>query len=125
MVVLELGAVHEVPQNQGNFRNLDLDRTFDCPHRGQSMGVCSNAAGTLDEMMGIPGVPALKDHFDAAEHLPGAPGIDHLTARDLHLDAKMTFDSGNRIDRDSFSHIFSSLCHDEDMVPDVKRPTDT
>jgi len=58
-------------------------------------------------MMCIARIPPLKNHFNAAEHLPGAPGIDNFTSGDFHLDAKVAFDSGDRINYNSLAHMFS------------------
>jgi hypothetical protein len=55
--------------------------------------------------MGIAGIAALEDHFDAAEHLSAAPGVFDLPAFHLDLDAQMTLDPGDRIDDNSLSHI--------------------
>jgi hypothetical protein len=107
VVMLELGTVQQVADNACVVGNIDFYCGFDCPHRGQSVGVRSDAAGALYEVMGIAGIAPLEDHFDAAEHLPGAPGIHHLAAGHFHLDAKMAFDSGNRIDGYSFTHIMA------------------
>jgi hypothetical protein len=56
-------------------------------------------------MMGVTRVTALQDNFNPAEHLAGTPGIDNFTAGHLHFDAKVTFDSGNRVDNNSLSHM--------------------
>jgi hypothetical protein len=57
--------------------------------------------------MGIAGIASLKNEFDTTEHLTGAPGIGNLAPSHLNLDAKVTLDSGNRVDYDTFSHIFN------------------
>jgi len=109
MVVLELGAHQQVADDARVLGNLDADGVIDCPHRGQSMGVRSNPAGALHEMLGIPGVAPLQDQLDPAEHLAGAPGIDNFAAGHLDLDPEMPFYSGNRINRYSVCHMISSL----------------
>ena len=105
MVVLELGGMHHVPDQSGIFGNLDIDGGFDCPHRGQSMGVRSDAAGSGDEMMCIARVAPLKYQLDAAEQLARAPRIDDFAPGHFHFDAKVTLDSGDWIHYDSFTHI--------------------
>jgi hypothetical protein len=62
----------------------------------------------LDEMVCIAGVAALQNHFDAAKHLPGTPRIDDLATLNFHLNAKVALYSGNRVNRDSFTHMSSS-----------------
>lgn len=44
VVVLELGTIQKVSYNSGIVGNLDADCVFNCPHRGQSMNVSSDAA---------------------------------------------------------------------------------
>jgi hypothetical protein len=73
------------------------------------MGVRSDAAGALYKMMGIPGIASLKDQLDPPEHLTGTPGVNHLAAGDLDLNSEVTFDSGDRIYRNSFCHMISSI----------------
>ena len=57
--------------------------------------------------MRIARVPPLKNHFDTAKHLPGAPGIDDFASRDFHLDAKVAFDSSDWINYNSLAHMIS------------------
>jgi hypothetical protein len=68
------------------------------------MHVSTDTTRALDEMMGIPGVPPLKDDFDAPEHLSRAPRIDNLASGHFHLDAKVALYSGNRINNYAFAH---------------------
>jgi hypothetical protein len=107
MIVLKLGAVHQVADDARIFGNLNANRHFDCPHRGQGVDVRSDPAGTAHEQVGIAGVTPLKNHFNAAKHLPGAPGIDNFAARDFHLDAQVAFDARNGINYNSLAHIDS------------------
>jgi hypothetical protein len=87
------------------FRYFNANRVFDCPHRGQSMCVRSDAAGALYKVMCITGISSLEDKFDSPEHLPGTPGIFHLATLNFDLYAKVTFNACNRINRNSFSHM--------------------
>jgi hypothetical protein len=105
MVVLELYGVHHVPDQSGVFGNPDTDCGFDCPHRGQSMGVRSDATGSGHEMMRIARVAPLENQFDAAEHLARAPRIDDFAPGHFHFDAQVTLDSGDWIDDYSLTHI--------------------
>ena len=69
MIMLELGPVEKIADKTRIFRNFDADSVFDCPHRGQSMGVCSDAAGALHKMVGITGIATLQNKLDSPEHL--------------------------------------------------------
>jgi hypothetical protein len=73
------------------------------------MDVRSDPAGPGDKMLGVARIPALKDHFDAPEHLAGAPGVDNLTASHLDLYPEVALDPGNWINHNSLAHIYSSL----------------
>jgi hypothetical protein len=70
MVMLELGSMQQVSDEPGILGDLNVNRIFDCPHRGQSMCVRSDAAGTLDKMVGIPRIATLQNKFYSPEHLP-------------------------------------------------------
>jgi hypothetical protein len=106
VVMLKLRTVKQVSNNTCICRDLYADGVFDCPHRGQSMGVSSDPAGSLHEVLCISGIPSLKDQFDAPEHLSGAPGIFYLAALNFYFDTKVAFYSCNRVDRYSLSHMF-------------------
>ena len=69
MVMLELRAVKKISNDARIFGNGNFDCIFNCPHRGQGMCVCSDPAGSLNKMVGIPGIPALKNELDTSEHL--------------------------------------------------------
>ena len=69
VIVLELGAHKKVSYDSCIFRDLDAHGIIDCPHRGQSMGVCSDPARALHKMMCIPRIAPLQDQLDPSEHL--------------------------------------------------------
>ena len=59
VIMLELGPVKKISDKTCIFGDFDADCIFDCPHRGQSMGVRSNPAGALNKMVGVTGIAAL------------------------------------------------------------------
>ena len=69
VIMLELGTHEQVANDARIFGYFDADCIIDCPHRGQSMCVGSDAAGALHEMVRIPGISALQDKLDTPEHL--------------------------------------------------------
>ena len=69
MIVLELGAHQQIANDTGVVRNFNTDGIIDCPHRGQSMGIRSDAAGALHKMVGVAGISTLQDDLNAPEHL--------------------------------------------------------
>ena len=69
MVVLKLSAHQQIANDQRVLGDFNANGIVDCPHRGQSMGVRSNPAGTLHKMLGVPGIASLQDELDPAEHL--------------------------------------------------------
>ena len=73
------------------------------------MGVRSDTAGALDKMVGIPGIASLKDQLNTPKHLAGTPGVNNLAAGNFDLNSEVTFDSGDRIYRNSLCHMISSL----------------
>jgi hypothetical protein len=103
--MLELRGMHHVADQSGVFGDLDANGGFDCPHRGQSVGVRSNAAGTGHKMVRVARIAPLKDQFDAAEHLARTPCIDNFSPSHFHLDAEMALDSGDWINYDALTHI--------------------
>ncbi len=119
MVVLVLSAMQQVANDACIGGNGDADSIVDCPHRGHSMGVGSDPAGALNKMMRVPGVPALKNNFDPAKHLPGTPGVDDLAALHFHLDARWPLYSGNRINRYSVTHMILLILFESSVKSDV------
>jgi hypothetical protein len=71
------------------------------------MDVRSDPAGALHEMVRIARITPLKNHFNAAKHLPGTPGIDDFAACDFHLDPQVAFNAGNWINDYSLAHMVS------------------
>ena len=69
MIMLKLGAHEKVADDARIFWDFNTDCIIDCPHRGQSMGVGSDATGALHKMVGIPGIPALQNELNAPKHL--------------------------------------------------------
>jgi hypothetical protein len=59
VIMLELGPVKKISDKACIFWDFDADCIFDCPHRGQSMGVRSDPAGALNKMVGVTGIAAL------------------------------------------------------------------
>lgn len=68
------------------------------------MNIGADAAGALDKMMGILRCTAFEDHFNPPEHLAGTPGICHPALGYFDLYAEVSFNSGDRIYDDSFTH---------------------
>jgi len=69
VIVLKLGAHQQVADDSRVLGDFDANGIVDCPHRGQSMGIRSNPAGTLHKMLGVPRIASLQDELDPAEHL--------------------------------------------------------
>ena len=107
MIMLKLGPHEQVADDPRIWGNFNANRVIDCPHRGQSMCVRSDAAGALYKMVGIPRVSALQDDLNAPKHLSRAPGVDNLATGHFDFDSKVALNSGNWIYR-------YSLCH---MIP--------
>jgi len=59
VIMLELSAHQKISNDARILGDFYAHGIVDCPHRGQSMGVRSDPAGTLNKMMGIPGISSL------------------------------------------------------------------
>jgi len=59
VIMLELSTHQKISNDSRVFRDFNAHRIVDCPHRGQSMGVRSDPAGTLNKVMGVPGIASL------------------------------------------------------------------
>src|SRR5271157_709016 len=79
-------------------RHLEGKRILDRAHRRDGVNGGAHAADALGEHPGVARVAPLEDDFDAAPHLARRPGLAHLAAVDLAVDAQMSFDAGDRID---------------------------
>jgi hypothetical protein len=69
VIMLKLGTHQQITNDSGILGNFDPHGIVDCPHRGQSMGVRSDPAGTLHEVMRIPRIASLQNQLDSPEHL--------------------------------------------------------
>jgi hypothetical protein len=69
VIMLELSTHEKVSNDTCIFWNFNANGIFDCPHRGQSMGVRSDPARALHEMMCIPRIASQQDYLYAPKHL--------------------------------------------------------
>ena len=94
--------IHQVADDVGVLRDLDADGVFDRTDGRESVNAGADAADAFDERPGVAGVTALQNDLEAAPHGAGAHGIDDLAVLiNLGLNAKMAFDTGDRIDHDA------------------------
>jgi hypothetical protein len=73
------------------------------------MGVSSDTARALHKVMRIPGIAPQQNDFDAAKQLTGTPRVDNLASGNLNFDPEVSLYSGNRVYRDSVSHMIFSF----------------
>jgi len=100
-VVMEiLGSHDQIAHHAGIGRNGDLDGVIHAAGGGQGVDVRAHAAGTLGEVLGVPGIAALQDEFQATEKLGRTPGVLDLAIFDFDHDPQMPFDPGDGIDHD-------------------------
>jgi hypothetical protein len=110
MVEMHDVIVNRVRQNDhvadvlGVERDFHLQRVLDGAHRGDGMNRRAHAADALGDGPGVARVATDEDGFDAAPHLAGSPGFLDLAAVDLDINTQVTFDSRDRINRDSLRH---------------------
>jgi hypothetical protein len=59
------------------------------------MGIGTNPADALGDLLGIEGVPTAQDHLKAAKHLADTLGIRHHIVSDSRLHIEVTFNAGH------------------------------
>ena len=62
------------------------------------VGYGAHAADALDDLGGVLGGAVLHHQLHATEAASRNPRVGDAAIRDLHLDAQMTLDAGDRID---------------------------
>ncbi len=109
VVVEKLSAHEQVTDQPGVVGDLHLDRIVHAAYRGERVDVGTHTAGPLGEQPGIARIAVLEDHFQAAEHRGAAPRIADLAIGHFYFNSQVTFDSGDRIDNYTLSHMHSLL----------------
>jgi hypothetical protein len=67
----------------------------------------TDATDTLGDGPGIARIATDEDVFNATPHLARSPGFGNLAAVYFDVDTQMAFDSGDRVNRNSFGHFLS------------------
>lgn len=75
MVMQELHAQHEIADGGGVLRDFHADGVFQSAGGGQCVGIGTDAAGALCEMLRVAGITPFQNHFQAAEEGRRAAGI--------------------------------------------------
>ena len=102
VVVHILRPDHQVADQFGVVRDLDLECILHRAHRGDAMHQRADAANALGESPGVARVAAAQDDFDAAHHGAGRVGLGDLPGLvGGCLDAQMALDPGNGVDNDA------------------------
>ena len=81
-----------------------FERVFDRAHAGHGVHRGAHSAETLGEEPGIARVAAFENVLDTAPHGARSPCIANRIVVDFDIDAKVAFNSRNRINRDSVCH---------------------
>jgi hypothetical protein len=84
-------------------RNLEVQRVLNGTDRGNRMDRGAHATDALGDRPGIARIATDQDVLDAAPHLAGRPRFADLAAVDFDVNSQVTFDSGDRINRDSLA----------------------
>ena len=93
-----LRTEHEVADQFGVLWHGDAERVLDRAHAGQGMDGGADSAGAFGESPGVTRIPAFEDFFETADHGSRAVGVCDDAILHYGLNAKMTLDSGNRVD---------------------------
>ena len=95
----ELGALDEVANDAGLVGDGNTIGLVTSDRGGMRVRYRAHAADALYDLGGILGGAVLHHKLHAAEAATGNPGIRDDTVRvHFHLDAQVTFDTGNRVD---------------------------
>ena len=104
-MVLDVESVgHQVADQFGIGRNSNSEGILYGSDGGERMGRGADAAHAADEGPRIARIAAFQDGFDAAYHGAGTEGIRNDSIVYFNFDPQVTFNSGDGIYNDSFSH---------------------
>ena len=98
VAVQELRALDEVADDARVVRNGDAVGLLSGDGGGMRVGNRADAADALHDLRSVLGRAVLHDKLHAAEAAAGHPCIRHDAVLNLHLDAQMTLDAGDRVD---------------------------
>jgi hypothetical protein len=104
VIVQRVSGENHVADVLGIQRNFQLQRILHRTNGGNGMHCSAYAADALNDSPRIARVAAEDDLLDAAPHLSGRPGLDHVAILDFDIDTKVTFNAGNWINGDSGAH---------------------
>ena len=105
MILQKLGGRHQVADQFGVFRDLDVQGIFDGAYRCKPMHQGADAADPLGKGPGIPRITATQNNFDPPHLRSRADRLHHILVRiNFDLDAQMSFNAGDRIDDDTLAH---------------------
>src|ERR1022692_4838798 len=91
--------------------NLQLQGIFYCADAGNGMNRGANAANSLGEEPGFRCVSALKDLLKSPPHCAGYPSVRYFTVIHLDVDTQVSFNSRQRVNRDTSRHGVNSSFH--------------
>jgi hypothetical protein len=94
----------EIADVLGVERNFELQGVFHRAHAGHGVHRGAHAAEALGEEPGVAWVAAAENVLDAAPHGARSPCIADRIVVNFDIDAKVAFNSGYRVNRDSFRH---------------------
>ena len=83
-------------------RHLEIESVLYGAHRGDPMDRGANTTDALSEKPGITRIAILENDLDAAHHRSGGIGLLDLVAIHLRFNSQVTFDSGDRVNYNSF-----------------------
>ncbi len=104
MILHILGTEHQVADQFGVRRNLNIQRVLHSADRSQRMDRRADSAGSFRERPRIPRVPAFQDDLKTADHGSGAIRVDDLSVLHFRFNAEVPFDPCNGINDDAVCH---------------------
>ena len=87
----------------GVHRNFEAERVLDRADRSDRVHRGTHPADPLREQPRVTRIPSLQDDLDSPPHLARRPGFLDRAAIHLHIDAEVSFDTGDRV--------YDDACH--------------
>ena len=102
VIMHELGGKHQVADNGSIMGQLFINTNcvINAADGSKRVHVGADTAGTLGKVLSIAGITPFQDDLQTTEQLRAAADIDDLAVFDNGFHAKMTFDSGDRVNYD-------------------------
>ena len=104
MILNVLNTFEDIAQDSCVIWDLNSQGIFDSSHGAECMYGRSDTTDALRKRPSLPRITSFQDRFNASEHRAGCPRICHEAIFYLDFYPQMSFDAGDWINYDSFTH---------------------